>query len=321
MLLLTLLSMVFGATDVDAVALLLRGISGDISQSTPQELIVWQIRLPRALLAALVGAALAVSGGVFQGMFRNPLADPFVIGAASGAALGAALVVVVGQGSLAGHGVQFGAFVGCIATVMLVLVIGQAGRNVDAGLSLLLAGVAVATLVNAAVSMLMLLDEQGLRVVFTWLLGGFGGRGWSHLAVAAPYLLLSMAAMFALSRKLDAMALGDDAAESLGLSTARNRILMTLVAAVATASAVSVAGIVGFVGLLAPHAARMLVGGAHGLMLPVAALLGAALLQGADIVARVALAPVEVPIGIITALLGGPFFLALLFLHQRRGGL
>lgn len=289
------------------------------SDTDPQAIIIRELRIPRILLVVLVGATLGMAGTVFQGLFRNPLADPFVIGASGGAALGAVVAIVLDLGRAGGGSLTWLAFAGALSAVAVVYALGGFGRHASS-VTLILAGAAVSTVFGAAVSFLMLLDEQSLQVIFTWLMGGFAGRGWPQLASSWPLMAFGIGWMMLCARPLDALTLGEDAAAGLGLPLARARILIVVGASLATAAAVSVAGIIGFVGLIAPHAARLLVGAAHRRVLIASALLGAMLLLVADNLARTFLAPVEVPVGILTAFLGGPFFLLLLRRHHQRVG-
>lgn len=291
------------------------------SEGGSQAVIVWELRLPRVLLVVLVGATLGTTGAAYQGLFRNPLADPFVIGASSGAALGATLAISSGleRSFLGVSGVSWLAFAGTLAAVGVISAIGGRG-NLASPVTLILAGAAVSTMLSAAVSFLMLLDQQSLQAIFSWLMGGFVGRGWSHLASAAPLIAVGLSALLLCARPLDALVLGEETAAGLGLDLGRARGAIIVAASLATAAAVSVSGIIGFVGLVAPHGARLLLGGHHRHVLPASGLLGAVLLLAADDVARTVLAPVEVPVGIITAFLGGPFFLFLLGRRQERVG-
>lgn len=275
--------------------------------------ILWDLRVPRALLSGLVGAALAVAGGAFQGLFRNPLADPYVIGASSGAAFGATVAITFGfTANVAGVGaLPFAAFAGALLTVALVYLIAETGGHTSIA-SLLLAGSALSAMLSALVSFLMIWQEQPWFYVFSWLLGGFSGRSWPQLWSAGPFLLLGMTVLWLLARPLDALAGGDELAQSLGLRLRTTRLLIVSAAALIVAAAVSVSGIIGFIGLIAPHCARWLCGAGHSRLLPASALLGALLLVLADTAARTLLAPVEIPVGILTAALGGPFFLYLL---------
>jgi iron complex transport system permease protein len=279
--------------------------------------IVWDLRLARVLLAALIGAGLASAGAAFQGLFRNPLADPFVVGASGGAALGATLAIIlnIGWSGLGFSAVPFAAFIGAILAVAVVYVVAEASGTAPIS-SLLLAGAALSTLLSAIVSLLLIMNDQPLYEVFAWLLGGLSGRSWPQLWASAPYLLVGIVWLWLLARPLDALACGEETAQSLGLSLTRTRALVVIAAGVVTAAAVATGGIIGFVGLIAPHIARLLFGANHARLIPASALIGALLLLLADNIARTMLAPLELPVGIMTALLGGPFFLYLL---KKRG--
>jgi iron complex transport system permease protein len=282
--------------------------------------IVRDLRLPRTLLAALVGGALAAAGAAFQGLFRNPLADPHVIGASSGAALGATVAISCGLGATAlGFGpVPLAAFAGALATVAVVYVVAESGAGGASVAGLLLAGTAMGSMLSALVSFLLIWQEQPWFHVFGWLLGGFSGRSWHHLWVALPWLSAGAGALWLMSRPLDALTGGDDVARGLGLSIRTTRLLLVSAAGLVVAAAVAVSGIIGFVGLVAPHIARWLVGAGHARMIPVSVLLGAVLLVAADTAARTLLAATEIPVGILTAALGGPYFLWLLKTRGRR---
>jgi iron complex transport system permease protein len=288
---------------------------------TMEAAIVWDMRCGRVLLAALIGAGLAGAGAGLQGLFRNPLADPFVVGASSGAALGATLAISAGlPWEAAGFGpVPLAAFVGAMLAVALVYSIAEIG-GVTPVIALLLAGAALSTFLGAIVSLLVLLHDQNLYAVFAWLLGGLSGRSWPHLWASMPYMVVGIGGLWLLARPLDALAFGDETAQSLGLSLRGARGAIIIAASLATAAAVAAGGTIGFVGLIAPHAARLLVGASHARLIPASALLGALLLLLADDVARTILAPLELPVGIVTAILGGPFFLYLLKTRQRELG-
>lgn len=273
--------------------------------------IVWEIRLGRVLLAALIGAGLAASGAALQGLFRNPLADPFIIGASSGAALGATLAIVTGFGP-----VSLAAFVGALLAVLAAYGIAEVGGTVPAT-ALLLAGAALNTFLSAIVSLVMLFNEQSAYAVLNWLLGGLAGRSWPHLYASLPYMALGFAALWLLARPLDAMAFGEETAQSLGLPLTQTRGMIVAAASLTTAAAVAAGGTIGFVGLIAPHTARLLVGAEHARLIPASALVGALVLLLADDVARTVLAPLELPAGVLTAALGGPFFLYVLKTRQR----
>jgi iron complex transport system permease protein len=283
--------------------------------------IIWDLRLARVLLAALIGAGLAGAGAAFQGLFRNPLADPFVVGASGGAALGATLAITAGlRWSGAGFGpVPLAAFVGSLLAVVIVYGVAEMGGTAPA-IALLLAGAALSMLLSAIVSLLMIVNDQGLHETFAWLLGGLSGRSWPHLWASAPYLLVGLGGLWLMARPLDALASGEGTAQSLGLPPAQARGAVVAAASLATAAAVAAGGIIGFVGLIAPHIARLLFGANHARLIPISALLGALLLLLADDLARTALAPLELPVGIVTALLGGPFFLYLLKTRQHELG-
>lgn len=295
-----------GAVSLD-LADVVRALGGQADGTAAA--IVCDLRLPRVTLAALVGGGLAASGAAYQGLFRNPLADPFVIGASSGAALGAAIAILTGFSTIAvGVSVPLAAFLGTGAAVVLVWFLGGLGPR-SSPLTLLLAGTAVSTVCGALVSLLMLVDARGLTVIFVWLMGGFGGRGWGDVGLAVGWILPGLVALRMLARPLDALVLGDESAAGLGLPMRRVRLAIIIAASAVTAATVAVGGIIGFVGLVAPHAARALVGARHAAVMPASALVGAAMLIFADLVARTVLAPIEVPVGIMTALVGGPFFL------------
>jgi iron complex transport system permease protein len=288
-------------------------------------IILREIRLPRVLLAVLVGGGLAMAGAAYQGLFRNPLADPFVIGASSGAALGAAVVMVFGwQGGALGFGaVPLGAFLGALLAAAVVYASAAWSGGVPV-VSLLLAGAAVSSFFGAAVWLLLFLNDKRLQIFVAWMIGSLNMRGWETVIGISPYLLGGAVGLGLLARPLDALAFGEETARSLGM---RVRLMCGLVIAAAsltTAAAVAAGGIIGFVGLIAPHCARLLVGARHAVLLPASALMGALLLLLADDLARTAplLLPsddlaqtsrgLELPVGILTALLGGPFFLFLL---------
>ncbi|MBD3674381.1 MAG: iron ABC transporter permease [Planctomycetaceae bacterium] len=307
-------SMTFGSASVSLSGLprVWREILDGESLST-EATILWRLRLPRILLVCLTGGALAVAGAGYQGLFRNPLADPFVIGSASGAAFGVAIVVVTGlQTSLFGlSSLSLAGFVGALLAVLCVFII--AGRNRETPMvSLLLAGVALSTFLSACVSLLMIVNSEELYVIFGWLMGSFSGRSWGDLWAVTPLIVIGLLMMATLCRSLDVLAFGEETAATLGLGRKKFLILLLSAASLLTAAAVSAAGIIGFVGLICPHIARRLVGARHAVMIPASGLLGALLLLVADDLARTVLGASELPVGILTAMLGGPFFLFLL---------
>ncbi|WP_273522542.1 FecCD family ABC transporter permease [Rhodosalinus sediminis] len=289
-----------------------------------EQVVLWEIRLPRLVTGLCVGAALAVSGAVMQGLFRNPLADPGLVGVGAGAGLGAVTAIVLGGllppalAALAGiYTVPIAAFLGgWAATLILYRVSTRAGRTSVA--TMLLAGIALGALAGAVTGLLVYAaDDQQLRDLTFWGLGSLAGASWPKLAVAAPVMLLAMAGTLWLARGLNGLALGEAAAAHLGVPVQRMKNLAILAVAAATGAAVAVSGGIGFIGIVVPHLLRLATGPDHRYLLPNAALLGAALLVGADIVARSVIAPAELPIGIVTALMGAPVFLWILL--RRRG--
>jgi iron complex transport system permease protein len=271
--------------------------------------IVWELRLPRVLLAALVGVNLALAGALLQSLTRNALAEPHLLGISAGAGLAAVLALKLDPGTpftrlpvLAFGGSLLGA----------ALVYGLAWRGGVAPLRLVLAGVAVGALLTAFTTGLLLTSSLTIQTTMSWLAGGLAARTWTHLYALLPYSVVGAALTLLLSRTLDVLALGDEPAAALGVRVQWLRLGLTGIVALLTGSAVAVAGLVGFVGLIVPHIARMLVGSRHGYLLPVSALLGGSLLVAADAVARTIAAPRELPLGIVTAVAGAPFFLYLL---------
>jgi len=293
------------------VTALVKGVRGE--QLSALDRVVWQLRLPRVLLAALVGAGLALAGSVFQGVFRNPLAEPYLIGTASGAGFGAVLVMTVGATVpfLARLGAPLVAFAFAILTVGLVVSLARTGGAVPT-IRLILAGVVVGSLFTAATSFLLVASREQAAGILAWLLGGFGFSSWGQVRVMALFTLPALVLAGAFARALDLLQLGEEGAALLGLDVERVKLLLLGVATLVTAAAVSVSGIIGFVGLIVPHAARLALGRPHARLLPIATVWGAGFMVLPDLVARSVIAPVEVPVGIVTALVGGPFFLWLL---------
>ncbi|WP_456410404.1 FecCD family ABC transporter permease [Oceanithermus sp.] len=281
--------------------------------------IVWQIRLPRVLMAVLVGAALGTAGAVYQGLFRNPLADPYLMGAASGAAFGAALALSL-TGSLSGAyahtvaerwpaSVPLFAFAGAVGAVVLAVVLaGGVARRYN----LILAGVVVGSVLIGLTTYLMMMDADRVRAVFSYTLGNLAFSGWPDVHRLVAYLAVALLPLFFFGRALNALQLGDAVAHTLGLPLAAVKASLILGATLATAAAVAQVGIIGFVGLIVPHTMRRLVGEDYRSLLPASALGGAVLLVFADLLARVLVRPAELPVGVVTTMLGGPFFLYLL---------
>lgn len=295
------------------------GLSGSLEGS--HDTIIWKIRLPRVLMAALVGASLALSGVAYQGIFRNPLADPYLLGVASGASLGAGLAIVLGVSIpfFAHLGTPLFAFCFSLLAVFLVIALAKQGRNLPT-VSLILAGAVLGSSFTAATSFLMLLSREQAATVLAWLLGSFGLSSWAKLASVFPFMLLSAVAIALSSRALNLLQLGEDQAAQLGLSVERFKYGLISLATLATSAAVSVSGIIGFVGLMIPHAARLAFGPDHRTVVPMSAVLGAIFMVLADLLARSLISPAEIPIGVVTALVGGPFFLYLLK-RQTKGRL
>jgi iron complex transport system permease protein len=275
--------------------------------------ILLQIRLPRVVLVALTGAALACSGTAYQGLFRNPLADPYLIGLAPGAGLGAISVIVLRSAYplIGAPLVPVGAFAGALLTVVLVYAIGRAGRATPISM-LLLAGVAVGTLATAITTFLLLrLGQQSARVL-AFLLGGYGGGGWEAILAVAPFTLLGCTLLYLYARPLNLLLFDDQQARQLGVDVERVTLVIVIAATLTTAAAVAFSGLIGFVGLIVPHIGRLLVGADHRRLLPLATLGGAGFLLLADLMARTVIAPEELPLGVVTAFIGAPFFLWLL---------
>ena len=287
----------------------------------PQLAVITMIRLPRLLLAILVGAVLAVSGAAMQGLFRNPLADPGLIGVSSGAALAAVLVIVLGNWLPLPSGpmtLPLAAAAGGLLATIVVYRLGRSSDGTDVA-TLLLAGIAINAIAGAATGLLTYFaNDTELRTLTFWLMGSLAGIGWSQFVLAGPFMLLCAVALCALGRPLNAFLLGEDVAHHLGYPVERVKALTVLLCAVAVGAAVSLAGIIGFVGLVVPHLLRLVIGADHRLLLPASALLGAAGLVLADTAARTIVSPAELPIGILTTLLGGPFFLFLLLRRRRQ---
>lgn len=316
LLLVTVLSVLLGAADLGWHRVLGEfgaQLTGGVSPLSAREAaILWQLRVPRVVLGVLVGAALSVSGAAFQGVFRNPLADPYLLGAAAGAGLSVTIVVAalphVGQ---PGSGIaQVAAFFGALGGVALTWLIGRSAGTDTA--TLILAGVAVGAFLTAAQTFVQQLRVQSLQQVYMWILGRLTTNGWNEVLVVLPSLVLAAVVLCVNARLLDLLGTGDEEAAALGIRPGRVRALVLVAASLATASAVSVAGLIGFVGLVVPHLIRLAVGGSYRVIVPLSLLFGGAFLVGADMLARTVMAPAELPIGVITAFAGAPFFALLL---------
>nr|WP_231336499.1 iron ABC transporter permease [Actinomadura graeca] len=292
-------------------------VRADSGLSAIEENVLFQLRVPRALMAALVGGMLAMAGAGYQGVFRNPLADPYLLGAAAGAGVGATLVIVLVPGDPA-YGVPLAAFAGALLGVFLAYVLGRTAGQWNGAATLVLAGVAVSSFLAAVQTFLQQVKAEELQRIFSWILGGVGSADWRQLALVAPYALVSAVVLLAHGRLLDVLGVGDDEAASLGLSAPRVRMVVLVAASLATASAVAVSGLIGFVGIVVPHAVRRLAGGSYRIVLPLSLVGGAAFLELADLVARTVISPGELPLGVVTAFVGGPFFVAVLRASRRQ---
>jgi iron complex transport system permease protein len=289
-----------------------------------QQTILWQVRMPRVVLGALVGAMLSGGGAAYQGVFRNPLADPYLLGVAAGAGLGATAVIISGGSPALLPAAAFG---GGIAAVALTysLGAGTGRRGEDAGTgraagtaSILLAGVAVAALLTAAQTYMQQAHTQTLQSVYSWILGGLSGATWSQVRLIIPYVIVAGIALLAHRRLLDVLRVGETEAGTLGVNVPRLRLIVVIAAALAAAAAVSVSGLIGFVGIIVPHIVRLTAGASYRIILPVSMIGGAAFLVLADIAARTVQPDTEVPIGVITAAIGAPFFLFVLRSRRAR---
>jgi iron complex transport system permease protein len=319
-----LLSVMVGSVFIppaDLVKALASGLSGRPPAAGDAQtfaVILFSLRLPRTILVAMTGAALAGSGAAYQGLFRNPLADPYLIGVASGAGLGAVLAMSADwpYTTLGLLAVPLAAFVAGLLTVFAVSQLARSGRALPPS-SLILAGVAVSSFATALTSFLMLNATGELRRALVWLLGGSTLSGWGPVLALLPYWLVGLGTLLTMGHALNVLQFGDEQAKQLGLPVERVRIAIIAAASLTTAAAVAFSGIIGFVGLIVPHMMRMTAGGDYRRLLPLAMIGGAALLLIADVLARAVMAPQELPVGVITALAGAPFFLWLLRRTRR----
>jgi iron complex transport system permease protein len=288
------------------------------SLDSVQEAILWQLRAPRVVAAALVGGMLAISGSAYQGVFRNPLADPYLLGVAAGAGLGATIAIAYGPGS---HQlVPLAAFVGGTFAVVLTYALGRSAGRARATGALVLAGVTVAAFLTAIQTFVQQQRTDTLRDVYSFLLGGFSTSTWHDVVVTAPYIAVSSIVLVLHRRVLDVLALGDDEAASLGINVGRVRLLVVAAATMGTAAAVSIGGLIGFVGIIVPHTIRLLVSTSYRAVLPLSLIAGAGFLVLTDVLARTILSPAELPIGVVTAFFGAPFFAVVLRTSRRMAG-
>ena len=291
-------------------------VSVDSGLTEQEAAIVWQLRLPRVILAGLVGATLAAAGAAYQGVFRNPLAAPYLLGVAAGAGLGATVGIV--SASAASPVVPAAAFAGAVVAAALAYALGGVAGGGRAGTTLILGGVAVAAFFTAVQTFVQQRHADTVREVYSWILGRLSTVGWTEVALLAPYAVVSVVVLLLHRRLLDVLAVGEEEAATLGVNAARVRLLVVVAATLGTAGAVAVGGLIGFVGLVVPHAVRLLTGTSYRVILPLSVLGGAAFLMLADLGARSILSPAELPIGVITAFVGGPFF-AIVLRSSRQG--
>ncbi len=314
-LVLILILSMLASTAIGPVSIPLKGVFTALTNLNAQgteSIIISQIRLPRIILAALVGSALAVAGAAMQGLFKNPMADPYVIGISSGAAFGASIAIVVHLS------VPVFAFLFAAGTAFLVYNIAKKNGRVPVE-TLLLSGIAVAAFFSAMTSLVMYLAGEDLHRIVFWLMGGLWGSDWGKVTVAAPFIFLGTIGIFVFSRDLNAMLLGEEHAQHLGIEVENVKKILLVLVSLITGIAVAVSGIIGFVGLIIPHIARLVVGPDHRILIPVSALIGAIFLVWADTLARTIISPTELPVGIITAFFGAPFFIYLL--RRKRGNI
>jgi len=306
----------YGAVDLEpgriAASILERLAPWEIDSglTDQQDAILWQIRVPRVVLAGIVGATLALAGGAFQGSFRNPLADPYLLGVAAGAGLGATLAIAYAPGTmtLPIDALPLFAFLGGLLGVALAYLVGHSVRAGRTSITLILGGVAVAAFLTAVQTYLLQRESETLRQVYGWILGRLSTVGWTEVLLVLPYVVVTGIVVIVGRRRLDVLSVGDDEARTLGVDAARVRLVIVIAATLGTAAVVAISGLIGFVGIIVPHAIRIVFGTSYRVILPLAVLYGAAFLIVADLIARTIVAPAELPIGVVTAFIGAPFF-------------
>jgi iron complex transport system permease protein len=274
--------------------------------------IVWQVRAPRVAMAVLVGAMLALAGGAYQGAFRNPLADPYSLGAASGAGLGITLVIAAGARASGSGWLPLAGFSGALLAVALTYAVGATWGGARGASSLILAGIAVANFLTALQTYVQQRNVATIREVYSWILGRLGGATWHDVALLTPYVIVTSVVLLALRRSLDVLTVGDAEATTLGLDPSRLRLVVVVAASLGTAAAVAASGLIAFVGIIVPHTIRLLTRHSYRVVLPLSLLGGAGFLVIADLLSRTLLSPAEIPIGVVTAFFGAPFFLIVL---------
>lgn len=281
----------------------------DSGLSEQEAAIVWQLRAPRVVLGSLVGAMLAIAGGAYQGVFRNPLADPYLLGVAAGAGLGATAALAFGAGNLA---LPPAAFVGAVLAVGATYFFARAAGGRRTAATLILAGVAVGSFLTAIQTFVQQQSSDRIREVFTWLLGRLSAATWSQVRTVLPYVVVALLVLLVYRRVLDVLSVGEEEAATLGVQPGRARLGIIAAATLGSAAVVSVTGLIGFVGIVVPHAVRMVAGVSYRVILPLSMVIGAGFLLAADLLARTVISPGELPIGVVTAFVGAPFFAMIL---------
>jgi iron complex transport system permease protein len=294
-------------------------VNVDSGLSSTDWAIVWQIRAPRVVLAAIVGSTLSIAGASYQGVFRNPLVDPYLLGVAAGAGLGATLVITINRSGSSNWFIDplpLISFLGGLIAVLVTYMMGTLGKSERSATSLVLAGVAVTSLATAMQTFILQRNSDVVRQVYSWILGRLSTATWGDVRLVIPYVVISTIALLLHRRLLDVLRVGDEEATALGVNVGRVRLVVVVAATLGTAAVVAVSGLIGFVGIIVPHAVRLLVGTSYRVVLPVSLLFGAAFLIVADIPGRILDNPAETPIGVVTAFLGAPFFLLILRTRQ-----
>ncbi|MCG8532667.1 MAG: iron ABC transporter permease [Desulfovibrionales bacterium] len=308
----------------DVLSTLMQHVRGTKPLDTTTSIVVWEIRFSRIILSLLIGSGLAVAGTVFQGILRNPLADPFTIGVSSGAAFGASVAIFFGASGtipfLAHIGIiPLAALIGALLALGAVILLGSMGGHLRRD-ALVLAGVVVATFLAALISLIKSLDEDSVASIVFWIMGSLQGRSWQHVQLILPWFIFGGAIIWRFSRELDILSLGETQAQQLGMNAGRVRLWLLVGASMITGACVAVSGVIGFVGLVVPHLVRIVQGGEHRPLLVSSAVTGGLLLVWSDVLARTILPEgAELPVGVVTALLGGPFFCVLLHSNMKKG--
>jgi iron complex transport system permease protein len=315
LILILLLSITVGSVKVSpmrSIAILLQSILGSKGEGTETErAIILSLRFPRALLAGLVGAGLSVSGAIFQALLRNPLADPYILGVSSGAAVGAIVAIMMGLSAVS-SGLPLVSFMGALLTIIVVFYFGRQEGKIHPN-TLLLAGVIISSFLSALIMFFISISQrEELRTIIFWLMGDFSFSNYHAIRTIFPYVLLGFLFLYYQARPLNLILTGEEGALQMGVDVERLKLISYLSASLITAASVSVCGLIGFVGLIVPHSVRLIFGPDHRLLIPSAALVGASFLIASDTLARTLLAPIELPVGVITAAFGGPFFIYLL---------